>query len=284
MSQGASKKGAIAWMSNNRVTPNLLMLFFIIGGLLTSFQIRKEVYPNYELNSVRITVAYNGATPDEMEHGVVLPIENGIRGVEGIKQVNSRALGGFANITAELVNNVDVDRVLREIESEVNRTNLPAGAERPKVVRSATRHESMELILYGDVDPIALRETTSQMRDILLRSAYLTQVEMHWASKYEIKVHVDQANLERYGLTLDTLSRTISNHAINQSGGKLDTPGGDILVEVDNRQEWAKDFESIPVITTQQGGHIYLDEIASVEDGFADRKQSFFYNGNLPPA
>ena len=282
MSQGVhpdNKKGAIAWMTNNRVTPHLLMLFFIIGGLLTSFQIRKEVYPNYELNSVRITIGYNGATPDEMEQGVVLPIENAIRGIEGVRQVNSRAVGGFANIIAELVNNVDVERVLRDIESEVNRTNLPAGAERPRVVRSATRHESMELILYGDVDPIGLRETTSQLRDILLRSAYLTQVEMHWASKYEVKVHVDQANLERYGLTLDTLSRSISNHAINQSGGKLDTPGGDILVEVDNRQEWASDFESIPIITTQQGGHIYLDEIATVEDGFADRKQSFFYNG-----
>ena len=141
----------------------------------------------------------------------------------------------------------------------------------------------MELILYGDVDPIALRETSSQLRDTLLRSAYLTQVELHWASKYEVKVHVNQANLERYGLTLDSLSRTISSHAINQSAGKLDTPGGDILVEVDNRQEWARDFESIPILATQQGGHIYLDEIASVEDGFADRKPFSITTANLPP-
>ena len=119
----SDKKGAIAWMSKNRVTPNLLMLFFIIGGLLTSFQIRKEVYPNYELNSVRIRVSYNGATPDEMEYGVALPIENAIRGIEGIKQINSRSSGGSTNITALLMNNVDVEQVLRDIQSEVNRTN-----------------------------------------------------------------------------------------------------------------------------------------------------------------
>lgn len=278
MSQ-AYQKGAIAWMSNNRVTPKLMMLLFIIGGLLMSFQIRKEVYPNYELNSIRVRVSYNGATPSEMENGVALPIENAIRGLEGIKQVNSRSSGGSTVVEAELVNNVDVERVLRDIQNEVNRTNLPAGAERPRVTRSATRHESMEIMLYGDVNPIALRETSSQLRDTLLRSAYLTQVELHWASKYEVKINVDQTNLERYGLTLDSLSRTISNHAINQSAGKLDTPGGDILMQVDNRQEWAKDFESIPILATPQGGYIYLDEIASVEDGFADRKASFYYNG-----
>ena len=277
--ESLTSKGPIAWMTKNSVTANLLMLFFIIGGLVTSFQIRKEVYPNYEMNSVRVTVSYNGATPDEMEMGIVLPIENAIRGIEGIKQVNSRAPGGFANITAELMNNVNVDQVLREIESAVNRTNLPAGAEKPRVVRSSTRHESMELILYGDVGSIALREATSQVRDILLRSAYLTQVEMDWASRYEVKVLVDQANLERYNLTLNNVSSTIANHALKQSGGKLDTEGGDILLEVDNRQEWAKDFESVPVVTTPQGGYIYLDEIATVEDGFADRKFQFYYNG-----
>ena len=279
LSDALINRGPIAWMARNSVTANLLMLFFIVGGLLTSFQIRKEVYPNYQMNSVKITVSYSGATPDEMEMGIVLPIENAIRGIEGIKQVNSRALGGFANITAELINNVNVDRVLGEIESEVNRTNLPAGAEKPRVTRSAIQHESMELILYGDVDPVALRETTSLVRDTLLRSPYLTQVEMYWASKYEVKVYVDKENLERYGLTLDSLSNSISRYAVTQSGGKLETAGGDILVEVDNRQEWAKDFSSVPVVSTAQGGHIYLDEIATIEDGFADRKFSFFYNG-----
>ncbi len=242
LSDALINRGPIAWMARNSVTANLLMLFFIVGGLLTSFQIRKEVYPNYQMNSVKITVSYSGATPDEMEMGIVLPIENAIRGIEGIKQVNSRALGGFANITAELINNVNVDRVLGEIESEVNRTNLPAGAEKPRVTRSAIQHESMELILYGDVDPVALRETTSLVRDTLLRSSYLTQVEMHWASKYEVKVYVDKENLERYGLTLNSLSNSISRYAVTQSGGKLETAGGDILVEVDNRREWAKDF------------------------------------------
>ena len=279
LSDALINRGPIAWMARNSVTANLLMLFFIIGGLLTSFQIRKEVYPNYQMNSVKITVSYSGATPDEMEMGIVLPIENAIRGIEGIKQVNSRALGGFANITAELINNVNVDRVLGEIESEVNRTNLPAGAEKPRVTRSAIQHESMELILYGDVDPVALRETTSLVRDTLLRSSYLTQVEMHWASKYEVKVYVDKENLERYGLTLNSLSNSIARYAVTQSGGKLETAGGDILVEVDNRREWAKDFSSVPVVSTPQGGHIYLDEIATIEDGFADHKFSFFYNG-----
>ena len=86
-SLGEQSRGAIAWMTHNRVTPNLLMLFFIIGGLLMSWQIKKEVHPNHQHNSVRIWVYYPGSTPTEMEQGITLPIENAISGIEGIKEI-----------------------------------------------------------------------------------------------------------------------------------------------------------------------------------------------------
>ncbi|PSU33844.1 efflux RND transporter permease subunit [Photobacterium lutimaris] len=276
-------KGAIAWMTHNRVTPNLLMLFFIIGGLLMGWQIKKEVQPNTQHNSIRVWVYYPGSTPAEMEQGITLPIENAINGIEGIKEIHSWANSAGTNITAELINNVDVERVKREIENAVNTAQLPAGAEKPRVLRNQSRQESMELVLYGDTDPVALRETSTELQNILLRSPELTQVEVNGFSKYEVQIQIDTQTLERYGLTLDQVARSISSHAVTQSGGRIQSSGGDILLQLDERRGWAKEFNDIVVLQTPQGGRVYLEDIADIRDGFANKNNSSFYNG-LPSA
>lgn len=86
----AKRSGPVAWMSEHRVAPNLLMAFLIIGGFLMSLAIRKEFIPPYEADVVIISVAYPGATPSEMEQGVVLPIENELASLEGFKEIDSR--------------------------------------------------------------------------------------------------------------------------------------------------------------------------------------------------
>ena len=276
-------RGPIAWMTHNRVTPNLLMLFFILGGLLMAWQIKKEVYPNYQHNAVQVWVYYPGSTPTEMEQGVTLPIENAISGIEGIKEVNSWANSAGTNITAKLINNVDVERVKREIENAVNTAQLPAGAEKPRIFRSQTREESMELVLYGDTDPIALRETSTELKNILLRSNELTQVEVSGFSKYEVQVRVDTQTLKRYELTLDQIARSISSHAVTQSGGRIQSSGGDILLQLDESRDWADEFKDIVVMQTPKGGRVYLEDIAVIRDGFANKNNKSFYNG-LPSA
>ncbi|MDR9828472.1 efflux RND transporter permease subunit [Vibrio sp. FNV 38] len=272
-------KGPIAWMVNNGVTPNLLMLVFIIGGLLMSMQIRKEVYPSYPQNSIRISVSYSGSTPTEMEQGVTLPIENAITDIEGIKEIHSRVNASNSRVTADLMNGVNVESVLREIESAVNGATLPDGAETPRIYRYERRNESFELVLHGDVDPVALRETSTEIKNILLGSSELTQVEVVGFSKYEVQVEVDSETLRFYDLGLDDIATSISRHAINQSGGKLETDGGEVLVQLDESRNWADDFNDVIVVQTATGSSLMLEDIATITDGFADQRNRFFYNG-----
>ncbi|MGF1748462.1 efflux RND transporter permease subunit [Vibrio cionasavignyae] len=272
-------KGAIAWMANNVVTANLLMLFFIIGGLLMSWQIKKEVYPNFQHNSIRIWVHYPGSTPLEMEQGVTLPIENAISGIEGIKEVHAWANSAGTNITAELINNVNVDRVLREVESAVNSASLPDGAEKPNISRKQTRDESMELILYGDVSPVALKEMATELRSILLSARDVTQVEIAGFPKYQVQIQVDSHTLQQYGLTIDEIANSVSRHSVNQSGGRIETSGGDILLQIDESRGWAKEFDDVIVKKTSSGGTLNIEDIAHVQDGFANRHNRFYYNG-----
>ena len=114
-------KGVIAWMTSNRVTPNLLMIILLIGGLAVTLRIKQEVFPEFDLDIVSVRVAYPGSGPEEVEQGIILAIEEGIRGLEGIKEITAIAAEGFGSVVAELEENADDQRIYQDIKQEIDR-------------------------------------------------------------------------------------------------------------------------------------------------------------------
>ncbi|MGA1713507.1 MAG: efflux RND transporter permease subunit, partial [bacterium] len=100
-------KGPIAWMVKNRVAANLLMIIFLFGGLLMSSQIKQEVFPEFTTDIVRITVPYPGASPAEVEQGIILSVEDAVRGLDGVKRVTSTAFEGSGVVVVELLTSVN---------------------------------------------------------------------------------------------------------------------------------------------------------------------------------
>ena len=95
-------RGPIAWMARNAIAANLFMVILLGGGIWTAFHIQKEVYPQYELDIVSVSVGYPGAAPAEVEQGILQPIEEAVRGVQGIEEITSQAREGRGSVTIEL--------------------------------------------------------------------------------------------------------------------------------------------------------------------------------------
>ncbi|UCG39218.1 MAG: efflux RND transporter permease subunit, partial [bacterium] len=77
-------RGAIGWMAHNPVAANLIMVFCLLGGLLALSRITQEVFPNTDADVVRIRVSYPGASPEEVEQGLILAVEEAVRGLDGV--------------------------------------------------------------------------------------------------------------------------------------------------------------------------------------------------------
>ena len=274
MNGGDSKdvsKGLIGWMTHNRVTPNLVMVVLLVGGIFYALYIKQEVFPEFELDIVNVAVPYPGSSPEEVEQGIVLAVEEAIRGLEGIKEVTATASEGMGLVSAELLEGVDRQRVYQEIKQEVDRiTTFPQDAERPEVSLVMRRREVIELQLYGDVSEWTLRELAEQVRDSLLQSPGITQVELEGVRDYEVQVMIDQNTLRSYGLTVQEIATRIRNAAIELPGGRIETRGGEILLRVMERRDWASEFAAIPIITTPAGAVLMLGDVAQVIDGFQD--------------
>jgi len=273
------KKGPIAWMVNNRVTPNLLMIILMVGGIFMSSKITREVFPAFELDNISISVAYPGASPEEVEQGIVLAIEDSIKAIEGIKEITATANEGSANVRAELRDDANSQKVLQDIQQEIDRiTTFPEDAEDPVISISSIKRQVLRVNIFGNVSEKTLRATVEDVRDLLLQNKGITQIDLRGARDYEIDITISKETLRKYNLSITSVARIIANSSVEIPGGKLETSGGEILLRVKNKSEWAKDFARIPIISSGEGTIVYLEDIATVRDGFEDTTRFGTYN------
>jgi multidrug efflux pump subunit AcrB len=272
--------GSIAWMTRNRITPNLLMLVFLVGGFLMALRIKQEVFPEFDLNMVTAQVVYPGSSPEEIEQGIILAIEESIRGLDGIKEITAIATEGMGMVRAEMEEGSDIQRLYQDFKQEIDRIiTFPEDAEEPEVSLLIMRREVLQIQLYGDVSEWIIRELAEQVRDRLLQDPQITQVDLLGARRYEVAVEIDQHVLRTYGLTLDEVARRIRQTSVEIPGGTLETQGGDILLRVSERRDWAREFATIPLITTPEGAVLFLGNVAQIKDTFEEKDRYATYNG-----
>tara|TARA_R110000787_G_scaffold25373_19_gene71417 strand:+ start:300 stop:3401 length:3102 start_codon:yes stop_codon:yes gene_type:complete len=273
--------GAIAWMTRNRVSPNLLMIVLVVGGLIASLQIKKEVFPEFTLDRITISVGYPGGSPEDVEQGIVLVAEEALLGIDGIEEVTSTASEGSGQIIAELEEDADANAVFQDVQQAISRINtFPENAENPNVSLDKRARGVVTLLLFGDSSEQVLREIAETVRDQMLSSSGITQVEFEGAREYRIHVDVPAARLQAHDLSLGELAQRIGDAAIDVGGGRLDTSAGEVLVRVSGRRDWAQEFAQIPVISNEQGSVVRLGEIARVREGFDETmSQSATFNG-----
>lgn len=272
--------GPLAWMVRNRITPNLLMLVLLVGGLWMTTKIKQEVFPEFEEDTVTVNVAYPGTSPEEVEQGVILAIEEAVRGLEGISEIRATAAENQATVVLELLAGTDYSKIYQDVQQAISRiTTFPEDAEKPQITLDTRRRDVLTLQIYGEVSEWDLHWAAEQVRDRLLQDPGITQIELEGARAYEIHVEVSQENLRSYGLTLQAIAQTIAATALDRSGGSVETASGEILLRVRERRDWATEFGSIPIIANQTGTVLRLGDIATITDGFENTDTFATYNG-----
>ncbi|MCP4112358.1 MAG: efflux RND transporter permease subunit [Desulfobacteraceae bacterium] len=273
------KQGPIAWMAGHSVSANLLMLVLLLGGLFMGLRIRKEVFPDFDLDMVNISVSYPGASPQEVETGIVLAVEEAVQGLESVEKVRSTAKEGRGTVVVEMIEGEDIQKLAQEIQNEVDRINsFPDEAEEPVVAVSARKRYVVALALYGDQSEKVLREYAEYMRDKLIQDPDITQVDLGGVRDYEISIEIPQDTLRTYQLTLETVAQRIRNAAVELPAGAVKTPGGDVMVRIRERRNYGHEFGKIPIITTNDGTQVLLEDIAVIRDGFEETDNSTTYN------
>ncbi len=271
---------AVKWMAGNHVASNILMLFLLIGGLVIGSRIKQEVFPEFELDQVLIRVVYPGASPEEVEDGIIRPIEHAISGVNNVKRISARASESVGAVTVEIIDGVNTDAVLSDLKAEIDRIiTFPEDAEEPLVSRLIRRRKVISLIVYGDVSERAIFERSEMIRDGLLDKHNITQAEIKAIRPLEISVEIPEAKLREYNLTLNKVAGIIRRSSLDLPGGSLKTKGGEVLIRTNMRRYSGGEFDSVTVFYQPNGTRTTLGEIAEIKDGFAESDLESQFDG-----
>ena len=266
-----SHKGAIAFMARNRIITNLLMIVLIGGGIWTMNNIQKEVFPQFQLDFVEVRVTYPGASPSEVEQGIVLPVESAIIGLQGIKEITSNANEGSGEVTIELVPGTNRMKALQDIDQAVSRIQtFPDDIEQPQVRLQDRVRDVMQIGLFGDVDVWTLRVLAERLRNILLSNDQITQVEIGNVPDFVTHVEIPEHRLREYNLTLGQVADIIRQSSEDVPAGAIETQAGEILLRMEERKLWAVEFANIDIISSSSGATVKLGDVAEITDGFEE--------------
>lgn len=264
-------RGPIAWMARNSIAANLLMVILLGGGIWSAYSIQKEVFPQFQLDIVEVNVGYPGAAPSEVEQGILRPIEEAVRGVEGIREITSEAREGRGEVLIELVAGQDRMKAFQDIDQAVSRIRtFPDQIEQPEVSLQSRQQEVIEVGLYGEVDVWTLRQLAEQLRDQMTAHEQITQVELGRVPEYVTHVEIPRQTLREYGLTLPRIAEIIRSNSQDVAAGSVQTTAGEILLRVKARKQWAREFAEIEIVTARDGQVVTLGDIASIRDGFEE--------------
>jgi multidrug efflux pump subunit AcrB len=273
-------RGMLAWMAKNHVAANLLMLALVVGGLIVMADIKQEVFPEYDLDIVEVSVAYPGASPEEVEEGIILAIEEEIRGLEDVERITAGAWEGRGRVTIELLSSADPGKAVQDIKNGVDRiTSLPEDAERPVISLAKRRRHVIQLALYGDVDERTLYYAAQNIREELLALPSVTQVDIRGARAPEISIEVRQSLLRAHGRTLGEIAQIVRENAVDVPAGGIKAAGGEVLLRTSERRDFASEFAAIPLVSKADGTVVRMGEVARIEDGFEDSDREAYVNG-----
>ena len=261
----------VAWFVANPIAANILMVLIIVGGVTTIPTVNKEFFPEHELDTVLVSVAYPGAGPAEVEQQICVRIEEVVDTVDGIDKIRCTATEGLGLVTIEVNSQYDSLRVLNETKSRVDAiTTFPVESERPQVSEQLWQSRVISVGLAGDIGEANLKELGYQLRDELGALPEVQLVELNQPRNYEVGIEISEQNLRRYSLTFDDVANALRGYSVNLPAGKIRTSDGDIQLQTRSQAYTGQEFADIVLLKKQDGTRVRLGDVATIKDGFEE--------------
>ena len=281
-SSKSPSSGLLAWFASNPVAANLLMLLIIIGGLIGFKVMDKEVFPRFSPQQIDITAEYPGAGPLEIEASVCVRIEEAISDMPGIKRQNSDIIEGRCTVRVSLLPDIDQDQALNSLRGRIqNIPRLPKNLEKIDI-QPATRNDDDGVIwvaLHGPSDPLTLQHFGETIRVDLEQIPGVLRVRNYGEIPYELVIEVASAKLNQYHLSLHDVTEAIRRASLDQSGGLVKTPVGELQLRVKGKAQDALSIGKLVLRTHADGTRLLLGEVAVIKDGLEERFSEWHHNG-----
>ena len=271
----------ISYFIKYPVAVNVVILAFIGFGIVGALSLKSSYFPLSESQIININLTYPGSSPQEMEEGIVLKIEDNLKGLVGIDRVTSVSRENSATITIETLKDYDVDLIVQDVKNAVDRVpSFPSGMEPPIVAKRINIRPTINFSISGDNISLAtLKEYARIVENDLRAIEGISQVSLSGFPAQEIEIAVKENDLRAYNLTINEVSQAVSRTNLLISGGNIKTTDEDYLIRARNKNNYANELLNLVVKAQPNGNIIRLSDIAEVTESWSETPDRLFFNG-----
>jgi multidrug efflux pump subunit AcrB len=263
------------------VAVNVFIFAFIGFGLAGALSMKSSFFPLTESRNISINLNYPGASPQEMEEGIVLKIEDNLKGIVGVDRVTSVSRENSASINVEIIKGKNIDVVLADVKNAVDRVpSFPSGMEPPIIAKIENIRPTISFIIYGDNISLAtLKQYARNVENDLRSIDGISQVRLSGFPDQEIEIAVRENDLLAYNLSFTEVANAVSKSNLLISGGNIKTDAEDYLIRARNKNYYGNELLNLVVRANENGNIIRLSDIADVSDTWSENPDRLYFNG-----
>jgi len=276
-------KKVLSYFIKYHVAVNVIIIAVVIFGILGALRMKSSFFPLRDSRFINITLFYPGASPQEMEEGVVLKIEDNLKGIVGIDRITSVSRENSATVTIETDLDYNIDVILQEVKNAVDRVpSFPSGMEPPVVAKLENLVPTINFTVSGEnISLRALKNYAREVENDLRAMPGISQVTLSGFPDEEIEIAVREVDLRAFNLTFQDVARAVQQSNLLISGGNIKTDYEDYLIRARNREYYGEDLHNLIVKADRSGNVIYLRDVATVRDRWNENPDRLFYNGDV---
>lgn len=263
------------------IAVSVVIVGFVVLGIMGASALKSSFFPLNESRNINININYPGASPAEMEEGIVIKIEDNLKGLVGVDRFTSTSSENFASIRVEVIKGYDVSTVLDDIKNAVDKVpSFPVGMEPPIISKEIFRTEAVSFVLSGEnVSLRTLKEMGREIEADIRATDGISQIEMSGFPDEEIEIAVNEDQLRTFNLTFQEIANAVSANNILSSGGSIKTQKEEFLIRVKNRSYYGRELDYVVVKALDNGNKVYLKDVAIISDKWSENPNRSYYNG-----
>ncbi len=273
-------KSLISYFIKYPVSGNVLLFVIAIFGLSGFLNMRSTFFPENDASFISVQTIYPGASPEEVEEGIVIKIEDNLKGLTGIDRVTAISSENSGQVLVEVLPDYDIDLILQDVKNAVDQINsFPVAMEPPVIYKREAITNAFIFAVSGEVDLKTLKQFSRTIESDLRAVDGISKIELSGFPEEEIEIAVRENDLRAYGLTFQQVSLAVSTANLEITGGTIKEEREELLIRSRSKEYYARDLQELVVATTLDGRIVRLNEVADVRDRWADTPNGSYLNG-----
>lgn len=272
-------RNLIAYFIKYPVLGNVILIVTLIFGYFGLNSLKSTLFPEAESRIILVQIVYPGASPSEIEEGVVLKIEDNLKGVTGVERISSVSNENSGTVTVEVLKEYKTEDVLLDVKNAVDRiSSFPAGMEPPVVFINERLNFALSFALSGKLELEDLKRIAQKAeRDIRAREG-ISKVELSGFPDEEIEIGLRKDDLRAYNLSFSEVATAVRKANLDITGGSIKGEREELLIRGRNKEYRADDLKNIVIKSNPNGTQVKLYQVADVRDRWSDNPNRTWFN------